>query len=134
MSQDRLRPSVGIIFPSGMVVRPRGVQHLVYGWRTSVSVKADLGGDHSVGDVVSPELEPDLKALSYLVTVVIRRLHDIDPMWCRDLLAELKADRMSASPGSNKLFARAIGIVEQAIAEEPPPEKTQKSALVKDGK
>jgi hypothetical protein len=39
--------------------------------------------------VVSPELEIDVRALSYLVTVVIRRLHDIDPAWCRDLLAEL---------------------------------------------
>ena len=84
--------------------------------------------------MVSPELEIDVKALSYLVTVVIRRLHDIDPSWCRHLLAELKADRMSASPGSDKLFARAIGIVEQAIAEETLPEKSQKSVARKDGK
>jgi hypothetical protein len=46
--------------------------------------------------VASPELEIDVRALSYLVTVVIRRLHDIDPAWCRDLLDELKADRMAA--------------------------------------
>jgi hypothetical protein len=84
--------------------------------------------------VVSPELEIDVRALSYLVTVVIRRLHDIDPAWCRDLLAELKADRMAASTGSDKLFRRAIGIVEQAIAEENPPATPQKSAVVKDGK
>jgi hypothetical protein len=84
--------------------------------------------------VVSPELEIDLRALSYLVTVVIRRLHDIDPAWCRDLLAELKADRMAASAGSDKLFRRAIGIVEQAIADEALPETPQKAAAVKDGK
>jgi hypothetical protein len=81
--------------------------------------------------VVSPELEIDLRALSYLVTVVIRRLHDIDPAWCRDLLAELKADRMTASAGSDKLFRRAIGIVEQAIADESPPETPRKSSVVK---
>jgi hypothetical protein len=85
------------------------------------------------GDVVSPELEIDVRALSYLVTVVIRRLHDIDPAWCRDLLEELREDRMSASPGSDKLFQRVIGIVEQSIAEETPLEKPQKSA-VKHGK
>ena len=73
--------------------------------------------------MVSPELEIDVRALSYLATVVIRRLHDIDPAWCGDLLAELKADRMSASVDSDKLFARAIGIVERAIAEETPSEK-----------
>jgi hypothetical protein len=84
--------------------------------------------------VVSPELEIDVRALSYLVTVVNRRLHDIDPAWCRDLLAELKADRMAASAGSDKLFRRAIGIVEQAIADEASPEKPQKSAVVKHGK
>jgi hypothetical protein len=83
--------------------------------------------------VVSPELETDLKALSYLVTVVIRRLHDIDPAWCRDLLTELKADRTTASAGSDKLFVRAISIVERAIAEETLPEKSQKSAARKDG-
>ena len=82
----------------------------------------------------SHELEIDVRALSYLVTVVIRRLHDIDPAWCRDLLRELKQDRMSAAPGSDKLFSRAIGIVERAIAEEHPPETRQKSAVVRDGK
>jgi len=84
--------------------------------------------------VVSPELEIDVRALSYLVTVVIRRLHDIDPAWCRELLAELKADRIAASASSDKLFQRAINIVEQAIADETTPEKLQKSAVVKDGK
>jgi hypothetical protein len=84
--------------------------------------------------VVSHELEIDLRALSYLVTVVIRRLHDIDPAWCRNLLAELKADRMAAPAGSDRLFQRAIGIVEQAIADEAPPETPQNSAVVKDGK
>lgn len=84
--------------------------------------------------MVSLELEIDLKALSYLVTVVIRRLHDIDPAWCRDLLAELKADRTAAPAGMDRLFQRAIGIVEQAIAEETPPGKPQKSTVVKDGK
>lgn len=82
----------------------------------------------------SPELEIDVRALSYLVTVVIRRLHDIDPAWCRELLAELKADRMTASVSSDKLFQRAIGIVERVIAEETLPEKSQKSAARKDGK
>ena len=84
--------------------------------------------------MVSPELEIDLRALTYLVTVVIRRLHDIDPAWCRDLLAELKADRMTASVGSDMLFRRAIGIVEQAIVDESPPENPQKSPVVKNGK
>ena len=84
--------------------------------------------------MVSPELETDLKALSYLVTIVIRRLHDIDPAWCRDLLAELKADRMAASVGSDKLFQRAIGIVEQAVAEETSLANPQRPTVVKDGK
>ena len=64
----------------------------------------------------------------------MRRLHDIDPAWCRDLLAELKADRMAASAGTDKLFRRAIGIVEQAIGDESPPETRQKSTVVKNGK
>lgn len=84
--------------------------------------------------MVSPELEIDLRALFYLVTVVIRRLRDIDPAWCRDLLAEIKEDRTSASPGSDKLFARAIGIVERAIAEENPSKTPSKPTVVKDGK
>ena len=83
--------------------------------------------------MVSSELEIDVRALSYLVTVVIRRLHDIDPAWCRNLLAELKADRMAAPAGSDKLFQRAIGIVEQAIADEAPVETPQKTTAVKHG-
>jgi hypothetical protein len=43
-------------------------------------------------------------------------------------------DRTSASIGSDKLFARAIGIVERAIADEAPAETPPKSAVAKDGK
>jgi hypothetical protein len=41
---------------------------------------------------------------------------------------------MAASVGSDMLFRRAIGIVEQAINDETPPEKPQKSSVVKNGK
>jgi hypothetical protein len=54
-------------------------------------IKYIIALERTGGDVVSPELEIDATALSYLVTVVIRRLHDIDPAWCRDLLAETQS-------------------------------------------
>lgn len=61
--------------------------------------------------MISPvhKLEIDLRALTYLVSFVICRLHDIDPVWRRRLLKELKAGGIGASAGSDTLFRRAMG-------------------------
>jgi hypothetical protein len=67
--------------------------------------------------VVSRDLDSDVQALSYLVTVLIHRLHESDPKWWRELLDELKADQASSPVGTSrdKILRRAIGIVEHSI-------------------
>jgi hypothetical protein len=67
--------------------------------------------------VVSRDLDTDVQALSYLVTVLVHRLHESDPTWWREFLDELKADRVASPVGSakDKVLRRAIGIVEHSI-------------------
>jgi hypothetical protein len=85
------------------------------------------------GDVVARELDIHLQALSYLMTTVIHRLHETDPAWWQELLKEIKAERKAIvrdAPGADiadQVLARAIGIVERALApQHSPPEKPQK--------
>jgi hypothetical protein len=65
--------------------------------------------------MLSAELEAEVRALNYLVTVLLRRIDDNDEQWCRDLLNTLKADRrMEHRPHRVKAFDYAIGMVERA--------------------
>ena len=59
--------------------------------------------------------ETDVRALSYLMTAVIHRLHEIDPKWWREFLGEIKAQRNTAAGDAVPVLDRAIGIVEHAL-------------------
>jgi len=67
--------------------------------------------------VVSRDLDSDVQALAYLVTVLIHRLHETDPAWWQEFRDELKADRVAVPVGSvkDKVLQRAIGIVEESL-------------------
>jgi len=90
--------------------------------------------------VVSPDRDIELQALSYLMMTVIHRLHETDPAWWQETLNEIRAERKAlvrGAPGTDiadRVLARAIGIVEHSLAQDSPPAKPQKSAVVKDGK
>jgi len=43
---------------------------------------------------VSRDLDTGVEALSYLVTLLIHRLHESDPAWSVTYLAGLKADKL----------------------------------------
>jgi hypothetical protein len=47
-----------------------------------------------------------LRALSYLMTVVIHRLHETDPAWWRELLEEIKTERKSDCAWFSRLCPR----------------------------
>jgi len=64
---------------------------------------------------VSVELEAQLRALTYLVTVLVRRIHDKDEAWCNDLLAQLKSERSPLHPAPlRQAYDHAISIVQRA--------------------
>jgi hypothetical protein len=66
--------------------------------------------------MVSVELEAQVRALTHLVTVLIRRIHDTDETWCNDLLAQLKTERTPLHPAPlSKAYDHAIGIIQRAI-------------------
>ena len=57
----------------------------------------------------SRELEIHVHALSYLVTIVIQRLHESDPAWTGKLLEDIRSDRVGASQyGSQAELAERI--------------------------
>jgi hypothetical protein len=66
---------------------------------------------------VSRDLDIDVQALAYLVTVLIHRLHESDPSWWREFRDDLKADQASAPVGTvrDKVLQKAIGIVEDSM-------------------
>jgi hypothetical protein len=66
---------------------------------------------------VSRDLDIDVQALAYLVTVLIHRLHESDPSWWRESRDELKTDQASAPVGTirDKVLQKAIGIVEDSM-------------------
>jgi hypothetical protein len=67
--------------------------------------------------VVSRDLDSDVQALVYLVTVLIHRLHENDSAWWQEFRDEINRDRSSAPVGSikDKVLARALGIVDESI-------------------
>ena len=67
--------------------------------------------------MVSRDLEIDVQALAYLVTVLIHRLHENDHAWWQEFRDEMKAARIAAPVGSikDKVLERAVGIVEDAL-------------------
>jgi hypothetical protein len=90
--------------------------------------------------VVARELEIHLQALSYLMTVVIHRLHETDPDWWQELLKEIKAEKKAIvrdAPGADNaalVLAHVISIVEHSLAQDSPSAKPQKSVARKDGR
>ena len=72
--------------------------------------------------MASPELQIHVHALSYLVTILFQRMHESDPVWTRELLEGIKADRRAVQTGTpqadlaDKVFQKAIKIVEEAIS------------------
>lgn len=91
--------------------------------------------------MVSRELEVSVHALSYLMTIVIQRLHASDPTWTRELLKGIRADQLGASQYGDhaeyagKVFHKAIQMVEQAITLDPSvPPSVSSSAGGSDGR
>jgi hypothetical protein len=46
--------------------------------------------------MLSPEEEGQIRALTHLVTVLLRRISETDENWCRELLQGVRAERNSA--------------------------------------
>jgi hypothetical protein len=67
--------------------------------------------------VVSRDLDIDVQALAYLVTVLIHRLHESDPAWWREFLGEMRADQAAELTGTvrDKVLRKAISIVEYSV-------------------
>lgn len=67
--------------------------------------------------MVSRDLEVDVQALAYLVTVLIHRLHENDPQWWQEFHDELKQDRTLSPIGTvkDKVLQSVLGIVEEAM-------------------
>jgi hypothetical protein len=68
-------------------------------------------------------VEIDVRALSYLMTAVIHRLHEKDPGWWREFLGEIKAQRNTvggAAMQTEEVLQKAIAIVEHALKPESP--------------
>ena len=63
------------------------------------------------------DLDSDVQALVYLVTVLIHRLHETDPAWWREFRDEIEQIRTSVVPSStnDKVLGRALSIVEESI-------------------
>jgi hypothetical protein len=61
--------------------------------------------------------ELNLRALNYLMTAVIHRLHETDSAWWRDFLAEMKAQESAPTVEADNraVLRRAIGIVEHSL-------------------
>jgi len=66
---------------------------------------------------VDSDLDVDVQALVYLVTVLIHRLHESDSSWWREFRDDLKTDRASAPVGTmrDKVLKKAIGILEDSM-------------------
>lgn len=63
-------------------------------------------------------VEVDVRALSYLMTAVIHRLHEKDPDWWREFLGEINAERNTAAGAdaqTEQVLQKAIAIVEHAL-------------------
>jgi len=71
----------------------------------------------SPGRVVSRDLDSDVQALAYLVTVLIHRLHENDRAGWQEFRNEIRAARIAAPVGTvkDKVLQRAVGIVEDAL-------------------
>lgn len=67
--------------------------------------------------MVSRNLDIDVQALAYLVTVLIHRLHENDRAWWQEFRDDVKAARIAAPVGSvkDKVLGRAVNIVEDAL-------------------
>jgi len=63
--------------------------------------------------MLSPDEEGQIRALTDLVTVLIRRISETNEAWCRKLLETIRTQRDVASANSkslDKAFDRAIAI------------------------
>jgi len=60
----------------------------------------------------------DLRALAYLMTAVIHRLHETDPAWWRDFLEEMKGQinaEGTTTHDEREMLNRAVRIVEHSL-------------------
>jgi hypothetical protein len=70
-----------------------------------------------MGRVVSRDVDIDVQALAYLVTVMIHRLHESDQAWWCEFQDEMKQARAGSAVGSvkAKVLDRALGIVNDSL-------------------
>ena len=63
------------------------------------------------------DLDIDVQALAYLVTVLIHRLHENDQAWWQEFRDEIKAAQISTPVGSvkNRVLQRSVNFVEDAL-------------------
>lgn len=72
--------------------------------------------------MVSPEVEGQIRALTHLVTVLLKRIRETDEAWCRELLEDIRVERNSApvpDRSLDKAYEHAIAIVERALNTDP---------------
>jgi len=68
--------------------------------------------------MLSPDEKGQIRALTDLVTVLIRRISETNEAWCRKLLETIRTQRDVASANRksrDKAFDRAIAIIERAL-------------------
>jgi hypothetical protein len=68
--------------------------------------------------MLSPEEEGQIRALTHLVTVLLRRISETDEVWCRELLDDIRAERNSVQVRDRSLgqaYEYAIAIVERSL-------------------
>ena len=68
--------------------------------------------------MLSPEEEGQIRALTHLVTVLLRRISETDETWCRELVENVRAERNSAlirDKSLDKAYDHAIAILERAL-------------------
>jgi hypothetical protein len=68
--------------------------------------------------MLSPGEEGQIRALTHLVTVLLRRISETDNPWCRELLESMRVERDSKAiqdQSLEKAYDHAIAIVERAL-------------------
>jgi hypothetical protein len=68
--------------------------------------------------MLSLEEEAQVRALTHLVTVLIRRISETDKAWCDELLQDIRGQRQSAlvqGKVPDEAFKQVIKIIERAV-------------------
>ncbi|MGA7238843.1 MAG: hypothetical protein WBY44_24385 [Bryobacteraceae bacterium] len=71
--------------------------------------------------IAARELRVHVEALSYLVTLLVQRMYEKEPVWCQELLEGIRSDRNATAPPAaqagfvDDVFRKSISIPERAM-------------------